>query len=234
MDHFDQTGDASALAFNVSAPTPFPQQLELPPRDFFTNDTRPEFRWVDNTGDVTEYQLQVIALLMGADINVGPYVIQELLPDTTTSFQAPSALSDRRYQWRVIARDFARNEAISETRTFTIDTVAPAPPAVLTSPVGLINDDTPLFQWAGSTSKDIFSYRLQIVKTGRDITAGPYVVNVLITGDPPTITFQATAVLDDDVYQWRVIAGDRATNTASSTTAVVSPNAPKDGLGDSP
>ena len=65
---------------------------------------------------------------------------------------------------------------------------------------------------------DVFSYRLQVIRSGDDFATGPSDIDVILTVDPPVTQFQAIVALAEGGYQWRVIAEDRATNKASSVT----------------
>ena len=168
-----------------------------------------------------EYELRVTS----GDIVAGPFDIQVFLPAPADRFQTPTgdALADATYEWRVIARDLAGNLTQYGIFTFTVDTVAPSPPPQLVAPPDLpnpgafLNDSTPFFDWVQPPFPtgfifDVFDYRL--IVTSGDINTGPVFIDEVVL-DPVT-QFQAIANLDDAVYQWRVIARDKALNTASS------------------
>ena len=199
----------------------------------FPNIRTPFFDWEESqtTGDVFDYRLVVVS----GDINAGPIFIDVVVPHPTTEFQAPTgdALPDGVYQWRVAARERALNTASSVKRTFTVDTVAPSPPG-LVSPAdapareSFLSTRTPFFDWNVSTG-DPFEYRLLV--TSGDILGGPFDVDVVVSGDKTEFQVPTGDDLNDDVYQWRVISRDLALNTASSvvrtfTLDAVVPGAP--------
>ena len=106
------------------------------------------------------------------------------------------------------------------TLTYTVDTTPPGGPVLVNPPnlparKAFLKTPTPRFTWVKS-SGDPFLYRLLV--TSGDIDNGPFDVDVDIVH--PNIQAQVTTAdaLQDAVYQWRVIAGDRALNTASSVT----------------
>ena len=202
---------------NPPAETPIPL---LPPNFSFIPTPTPFFQW-QTTEDVHEYELRVTS----GDIVAGPFDIQVFLPAGSDRFQTPTgdALNDGTYQWRVIARDLAGNLTQYGIFTFTVDTVAPAPPPQLVAPPDLpnpgafLNDPTPLFDWVQPPFPDgfifdVFDYSL--IVTSGDINAGPFDIEVAVPH--PGTGHQAIAPLNDGVYQWRVTARDRALNTASS------------------
>ena len=91
---------------------------------------------------------------------------------------------------------------------FFVVTVAqgevPLTAPTLLSPVdeALTSGGTPLFQWSASQGEPD-NYSLHVAKTG-DIDTGPYVVDENIA--PPGTSDESTALTEDGVYQWRVIA----------------------------
>ena len=100
-----------------------------------------------------------------------------------------------------------RGDAIG-SKDFVIDTTPPAAPALVSPASGdLISTLTVNFEWALSTSDDIFSYRLQV--TSGDINTGPFDADKELfhpnTGDVVTLS-------GDDVYRWRVGAKDEVGN----------------------
>ena len=100
------------------------------------------------TADVFEYLLRVTS----GDIDTGPFDIEVAVLHPISEFQATRDLEDATYQWRVIARDRALNTASSETRIFTVDTVAPRPPTAMMCPSHLDSGLT-----LAPTGRDAFS-----------------------------------------------------------------------------
>ena len=118
------------------------------------------------------------------------------------------------------AIDKLGNETASvdlDVRNFEIDTVRPADP-VLLSPMGLINDATPLLDWDHPDTADVVEY-VVFVRTADDRGPPPLIV-AFITGDPPETQFQIPDqdALQDDRYVWEVWALDRADNVGFSET----------------
>ena len=101
-----------------------------------------------------------------------------------------------------------------------MDTVAPPEP-VLVAPEdnAVVRTDTPLFEWeAPITTADLFDYVLQV--TSGDIAAGPFDIEVVVSGDTTEFQVGTGDPLGDAFYGWRVIARDEALNTASSVTRI--------------
>ncbi len=221
--------------FTLDTTPPGKPPLVSPADKAFTNNSRPIFDWDASTGDVVGYLLQV--LKSGNSFATGPFELEVPLSAANTEFTSRKTLAEGAYRWRVIARE-RRNIAVSEVRSFTVDTVRPQPPAGLEAPIGVTNDSTPLFDWDASPSSDVARYRLQVVVSGDNLDTGPFAVDVVISsGDPLNTRFQPATLLADASYQWRVVAGDRvisgdrALNTASSVTRtftvdVTAPTAP--------
>ena len=202
----DVSAGLRSTTVTVRRPDLGPPALVSPLDGDFTNDNTPLFVWDAVTGDdLDTYLLQVTS----GDTDSGPYVINKVIPRTTTSDEPTAPLADDTYQWRVIARDIFLNTASSVTLTFTIDTV---PPSVGPEPVSpedgaLFNTRTVDFEWKPSVGADIFNYRLQI--TSGDIDAGAFDVDKEIlhptTGDQITLPGNGT-------YEWRVGSKDLAGN----------------------
>ena len=205
------------LFFVVDTTPPTPPGLVAPDDALRTNDISPLFDWDASTsGDVASYRLQVVS----GDINTGSLVLNVVVLHPATQFQTTGELADGDYQWRVLATDKALNETTTgglEVLNFTIDTVPPAPPALVsvagdTRVQAKSGDTTPLFEWAASTSDDIASYRLQVTTGG--INTGPYVINKVILH--PTTSDLTTVPLAEGTYSWRVGAKDVAGNEAAT------------------
>ena len=208
----DTSGDtASSVSrtFTVDVTPPGAPALVEPVDKALLNTSTPFFKW-STAVDAVDYRLQVTS----GNINTGPFDLDVLTSGDITEFQVTGDLADATYQWRVIARDRALNTAVSGDRTFTVDITPPGTPE-LVSPEdnASFNDRTPTFKW--STAVDAVKYRLQV--TTGDIDTGPFAIEVNLLH--PTIEFQVTGDLAHDTYRWRVIARDRALNTASSVTS---------------
>ncbi len=226
-DQARNTGASSVGRFTLDTTPPGAPVLVVPATGDFLNTSTPLFDWGASVG-VKEYLLLVVN--SGDSFAKGPLVVRAVITAPATQFQVPTgdALADGAYRWRVVARDALLNIASSDPRTFTLDTVAPAAPA-LTAPVkgDFLSTSTPRFDWQASATKaDVVAYLLQVVVTGDDIISGddinigPYALDVVITGDPLATSFQVTGDLADAPYGWRVVARDRALNTASSSVRI--------------
>ena len=207
------TASSVIRSFTIDATAPGIPNLLLPPNGAFLSTNTPLFEWETASGDVFNYELRVTS----GDIINGPVDIQEFIPAPNTSDQTVTPLNDGTYVWRVIARDLAGNEQHYGVFTFTVDTVAPAPPPTLISPASgdFINDDTPFFEWthsSGDLDIDVFDYLLQV--TSAD-TFNPH-LDIEVVIPRPGTGHQAVAVLADATYRWRVIARDRARNLNTS------------------
>ena len=235
IDGLGQRGPAEVLSFAVDTTPPGAPALvapvDAPARGSFLNNSTPFFDCgaSPSTADLEDYVLQVSS----GDIARGPFDIEVVITGDATEFQIPTgdALADAVYQWRVIARDRALNTSSSVTRIFTVDTLAPGAPALVTpldAPVreSFLDTRSPFLKWAPSTG-DVFDYRLQV--TSGDINTGPFDVDKEIL-DPTT--GDLVVLNGDGTYQWRVIARDLALNTASSVVRsfvvdIVAPAAPE-------
>ena len=125
---------------------------------------------------------------------------------------------NKSYFWRVRSRDAAGTgqilpeislieeaelstpagnpSAFSTPIKFTVDTILPGASA-LRAPIGLVNDNTPLFDWDASTG-NVIDYRLQVVNTGGDFNGQSLVLDQVVL--QPTTEFQSTVNLADGNY----------------------------------
>ena len=218
QDRALNTASSVTRTFTVDTTPPGAPALvspaNAPARESFLKDNTPFFDWSPSAGDPFNYRL----LVTSGDINTGPLFMDETIADPTTTFQVAPAnfLPDGTYQWRVVASDRALNLSTSDTRTFVVDTVAPAPPVLaLPQDNALLNVKTPFFDWNESpTTADVFDFRLLVVSGS--IATGAVVIDRLELHQKTN--FLPTADLDDGRYQWRVIARDLALNPGTSDT----------------
>jgi fibronectin type III domain protein/WD40 repeat protein len=177
-----------------SAPT-----LIAPTNGLMTNSTAVDLSW-NPVANVTGYEIQV-------DDNAN--FSSPLVDDQTNALTySLSGLLDNAYSWRV--RDFGDYgvaSAWSSVRTFTVDTVAPAPP-VLSAPAdgATVTTARPTFTWGGVTGAN--TYRIQI---GTDPGFG----SVVIDAQTASASYTATTSLLSGTYYWQVSAGDAAGNTGN-------------------
>ena len=208
--------------FTVDIVFPAPATLVTPVPNALLNSRTVDFVWTPSTsGDVKSQFFKVTT----SDLPPQQVFDQELfflvVPLGPAVNQHQVTLpEDGNYKWAVGSRDRADNETPSELRPFGVDTAPPAPAPTLVSPASgdQTNDNTPFFEWAPSTG-DVFDYLLQVTSGG---SFNPHLDLEVVVVHPGT-GHEATVPLNDAVYQWRVIARDRATpepNTASSLVSI--------------
>ena len=216
------------ITFTVDTIPPTAPVLVRPEVNEFFNTGLVTFAWDPSAGDVFGYRLQVIPAT--GDFDTGPYRVDRPLTGDVAEVVLTTAdqLGDGTYRWRVVARDQVLNTADSETRTFTVDIVAPASPVLVRPDDGtFFNTDPPItttksvFRWrAAPEAEGVVGYRLQIAASG-DLVTGQYLVDLAVTGDNRVVfPTNEPLGLDNTRYQWRVVASDAAGNTGSSETWV--------------
>ena len=86
----------------------------------------------------------------------------------TDSEFTPAPLADGTYNWRVQATDgVGRSSGFTDSRSVTIDTAPPTPPALVSpQPDEPLDDRMVTFRWDPSTSGDVAQYRLQVTTGG--------------------------------------------------------------------
>lgn len=117
--------------------------------------------------------------------------------------------ADGFYYWRVKTKDSAQNIAYSATRTFTIDTIGPSAPT-LVSPTHntYTTDSTPYLDW--SVPATAAGYQVQVD------TSASFTTTVVDT--TPSNSYYTTTTLADNTYYWRVRAKDSLDNWGSWTS----------------
>jgi len=192
------------VTINYTLPPTAPDAptLFLPADGTYTNDNTPYFEWtvgahadnhrllVDNDANFSSPEKNI---LLGAT-------------DNTYTISAPG-LADKSYKWKVIAiNSIGENE--SSTRTFVIDTIAPAKPT-LVSPVNnaVGSDLTQTFRWTKPEAS--LTYDIQI-DNEISFTSPRVHENTGLADNSYIYTFAS-----DGVYYWRVRAVDAASNQSS-------------------
>ena len=193
----DLTGDYTTAPFFVDLIAPGRPALLSPLDGEETGDNTPTFDWTDvvDTTGVT-YEIQI-------DDNpafTSPATTQGL----TDSEFTPAPLADGTYNWRVQATDgVGRSSGFTDSRSVTIDTAPPTPPALVSpQPDEPLDDRMVTFRWDPSTSGDVAQHRLQV-------TTGGGTFNTLIDELLGSQNLAFTAdIPDDGGYKWRVGAID--------------------------
>lgn len=180
---------ADATMFRLDEDPPIVPGLLNPSNGAFISDTTPSLTWWSPSLDLAGYLLD----WNGSVSDVGP------LTQTTTS-----PLADGVYTWTAAAYDVVGNVSdFAPVYSFTVDTLPPAPPTLISPFDGaLISDTRPALTWQASSSPDAAGYRLQWQGSPLDVG---------------NTTQYTTPLLADGVYTWTVIAYDRALNTSPST-----------------
>ena len=217
------------ISFTVDTTPPAAPQLVAPKLNEFLNEAANIvlFDWDPSSGDVLTYLLR--AVVSGDDIDTGPFEVDEvLIGDTEFRLATADRLGDDIYLWQVTARDEVLNAASSEVRTFTVDTIAPEPPAALVFPGDgeFINVNTPVLDWDPSPSptgdRGAFVYDVQVALSTADLSIGSFVFTRVVPGTITKFAVSGDLTLVDDDYAWRVITRDRARNTGSSAAQTFS------------
>lgn len=197
----DPAGNQSSWSqgrFTIRVP-PQPPTLVSPEKDAVINTSQPTFSWAGGVADN-------FRLVVDDDINFGSPEIFVTL-GLTRSYTAPEALPDGDYHWKVVSV-VGSQLASSLVWSFTIDTVPPEAPELLTPENNAtLTDNTPTFSW--SSVPGAAGYRL-VVAEKQDFSS-PVLEN-LIDGT----TFTPPSGLSPGSYYWKVSAVDQASNENTS------------------
>ncbi|MEW6592520.1 MAG: Ig-like domain-containing protein, partial [Candidatus Hadarchaeota archaeon] len=201
-ENSDLSGAAGPRIYEVTIDyTSISPTLTSPANGSFTNDSTPTLDWADVEGAV-EYRLYVD--------NDANFTSLEINAITATSQYTPgSTLADENYYWKVRAKDGAGNTSLwSSTWTFTIDTITPPAPSVV-SPENnsSLVDDQPTFSWTASGESGV-SYRLQIDNDNN--FSSPIYHKIGLS----TTTYEIDNKISENFspYYWRVASADNAGN----------------------
>ena len=204
--------------FEVDTTPPNPAVLMSPADGAFLSGPRPNFQWDHpDIGDVHEFDLHVVDF--GGDLDAGPFALEVTVSGDTTSFQTTVDLLDGPYQWGVTASDVLANSADSAVRSFAVDTDPPGAFGLIApANAELINDNTPLFDWADAAG-DPVDYSLMIDDEA-SVTFPHVLPPIILSGDALDTQYELTAqqaLTPDGVYHWQVVAADAAGNERKST-----------------
>jgi hypothetical protein len=213
----NESAYSTAWSFTIDTDAPAVPTLVSPADGGFINDNTPELIWNVSAGAYT-YTLEY------AD-NPGFTGATEVADLSDTTYITP-VLADGDWYWHVKAVDQALNEsAYSTAWSFTLDTVAPGIPTLVSPADGAItNDDTPELIWNLTTGAD--TYTLEYADNPG------FTGSTEVTGLSDT-TYITPALAEGDWY-WHVKAVDEALNESSYSTArsftvdTTAPSAPTD------
>lgn len=169
--------------------------LYSPPDGAIINDATPTLDWSDATNAV-KYHVQV-----DNDTDCSSPIIDD---NTVSSQYTCSSLFDGIYYWRVQYQiQFEVWCDWSDIWSFTIDTVPPGVPSLVSPANGaLINDNTPTLDWNAVSGANL--YQVQVDNTN-DFSSP-------IIDTTTSNSYYTTSTLGDTTLYWRVRARDAAGN----------------------
>ncbi|MFC2058568.1 hypothetical protein ACFLTS_02855 [Chloroflexota bacterium] len=199
----DWSSDWSFIIDNTGPPIP---TLLAPEDEALTNDTTPAFDWEDV---VEPNGVSYTLMIDDSDTFATPVRTQVGLATSDYTLTVGEALPDGTYYWRVEAvDDFGNPGGWSDVWSFTVDTVGPPTPTLISPVDGTsTNDTTPTLDWEDVFDPSEVSYDLQVDDT--DDSFGSLVVDETGIGDS---FFDILVELPDGTYYWRVEAVDGAGN----------------------
>jgi hypothetical protein len=198
----DKAGHATIVSDTIIIDTvpPVAASLIAPANALATKETTIAFTWVaaqDTHTGLAGYRLQI-------DTTVA---FTSMVADSSTGLETAGVYSlagNKTYYWRILATDNVGISTPSETRSFSIDTLATV---ALSAPAdSAIQDSRPVFQWTGSGTE---TYVWQI-DTAADFSS--IIDSLTLTG-----LLHQPIQLDSGTYYWRVIAYDRVGNFDTAT-----------------
>lgn len=175
--------------------------LYTPTDGLYTNNNSIEFTWsLESLPSI--YHIQIAN---NSDF-IDPIVNYDLL---TTPYFMIESQEDGTYFWRARAHGIMGWGSFSEVWNFTIDTVPPETPS-LVSPIEniFINYSSPYLDW--NEASGAYRYNIQI---DDDLDMTSPILD--ITPDTTADNYQVASALADGSYHWRVRAIDKAGNDGS-------------------
>lgn len=191
----------------ITPPTTAPVLVSLD-TGFVTSQNTPLFSW-NETANATGYQIQI-------DNSSAFDSPEQDQSGNTLTYQA-TTLVDGTYYWQVRATNSEGNGPWSTNRNFTVDTIAPIAPNLLTPVDQQVTISTkPIFTWSLVPGANHYEVRLD--------TVNPPITTVY---NGSSLTYTPTVELIPGTYYWHVSAVDAAGNLSqvdARTFIIVSPD----------
>jgi hypothetical protein len=169
------------------------------------NNSRPTFQWETVAAD--NYHIQI-----ATDPSFTNLVVDNTeIPGTENTWTPPSPLPDNFYYWRIQRYLNGSWYAWTAPETFRIDTVAPAPPTLVSPLDGqVLNDNTPLLDWEPPPENSYpLLYQVWIAYDSSFLNSVPGYPTGWISTDNYEVPSPG---LPDNTYYWKVRAMDNAGN----------------------
>jgi len=205
----NQSAWSENFKLTITAPSGAPS-LSFPENGLFENDNTPTFGWAAG------FYAENHRLLVDNDPDFSSPVENRLF---TTEFSytpaAENSLPDDNYSWKVVGIN-EWGETPSPVWIFTVDTIPPSAPALVSPTNGLHVDNTPdNFDW--SDVADAERYEISVDNNA------DFSFPAISASDVSFSTYTPTITLENGTYYWKVRAYDNAGNVGpfSSTWTFV-------------
>ncbi|MEO8608066.1 MAG: hypothetical protein ABI690_09305 [Chloroflexota bacterium] len=174
--------------------------LLSPMNRVFFNITVPTFGW-NPVADADTYRVQIDNQANFSN----PERMQTL---TATSYMVSPSLPDNIYYWRVRGMNSGGAGPWSETRQFTIDTIVPIVPTLLTPESGLSSSvNPPTFEWSIVPGANAYEFRIGVINPPS------------LSYPAPTNRFTPSIPMVPGNYFWQVRSKDEAGNFSAWSSA---------------
>jgi len=187
---------------SIASLIPTPPNLLKPVDGTITNNNTPTFVWNASfdTDGIANYRIVIDTI---TNIAVG------------TNYTPAVGLTDGSHIWKVQAKDnVGKYGNFSTNWSIIIDTTVPTPPSLI-SPINgaIIYNNNPIFVWGKSTDTGtgIKNYTVLI---SRDNFAS--IQHSYTTSNKNQTNWSGVPPLNDGIWQWKVIASDKAGNKSAS------------------
>jgi hypothetical protein len=205
--HWQAEAAAATASWTVDTTAPPAPTLITPANDTKTNVNTVALDWSDvSDPSGVSYQVQI-----DTDSNFSLPILMDIF-ELDASAYTTRALDDGTYYWRVKAWDGAappNKGNWSAVSSFTIDTAAPAAPALVSPKDGAkTRDNTPELEWSEVTDPSGVTYVLQIADNSEFSSPELEVSGITVT------SYTVIEKLDDGTHYWRVKAVDGAGNSS--------------------